>query len=88
MVTLYHKAFCVILVLIMVEMNAWQIFLIGYLVVGIGIAITLFRFRRTYQPLRTRFTPSVVASFLSGMFWGVALPLIAMRLIFHRNRVG
>jgi len=69
-------------------MDIWQIFLIGYLVVGAGMAVTVFRLRRTYSPLRTELVPSIVASFFSGMMWGIVLPLIVMRLFFAQGRRG
>ena len=62
-------------------MAIWQMFLVGYVVVGAGIAVTLFRLRKTYAPYRTQVVPSLVASFLSGMLWGMVVPLIVIRLL-------
>jgi len=61
-------------------MEIWQIFLISYVAVGAAIAVTLFRLRRTHSPQRTQVAPSIIASFLSGMLWGIFLPLIVKRL--------
>ena len=67
-------------------MDIWQIVLIIYLVVGIGIAVILFRLRGAYQPQRTELIASVIASFFSGILWAIVLPLIAVRLFLQRNR--
>ena len=69
-------------------MDLWQILLTGYLVVGLGIAVTVFRLRHAYAPQRTEFAPSIVASFFSGMFWGIAIPLIVIRLSLQRKKAG
>ena len=69
-------------------MDTWQIFLISYLVIGLGIAIAIFRSRRTFSPERAEILPSVVASFFSGIAWGVALPVIIMRFFLLRKKVG
>jgi len=69
-------------------MDIWQIFLISYLVLGLGIAIAIFRFRRTFSPERTEIVPSIIASFFSGVAWGIALPVIIMRLFLLRKKVG
>jgi hypothetical protein len=69
-------------------MDIWQIVLVIYLVIGIGIAVTLFRLRGEYQPQRTELLASVIASFFSGILWGVVLPLIAVRLFLQRNKAA
>ena len=60
-------------------MLAWQIGLISYLGAGIIIAITLFFLRRNNSPGRIELLPSLVASFVSGLLWGIALLMIAMK---------
>ena len=69
-------------------MDIWQIFLISYLVLGLGIAITIFRSRRTFSPERAEIVPSIIASFFSGVAWGIALPVILMRFLLLRKKVG
>ena len=69
-------------------MDIWQIILISYLVLGLGIAIAIFRFRRTLSPDRAELLPSIVASFFSGVVWGIALPVVVMRLFLLRKKTG
>ncbi len=61
----------------------WEIGLIAYVGMAVGIGATMFRLRRTYTPLRTKLMPSIIACFVSGIVWGVVLPVVLVRCKKH-----
>jgi len=62
-------------------METWQICLVSYLVVAFGIAVIAFKSRRRYSPTRTKTAPAIIACLISGLVWGLALPLIVIKFI-------
>ena len=66
-------------------MNIYQILLISYLVPAGVVAGAMFLLRHTFSPNRTEVIPSIIASLLSGLAWGIALPL-AVKACLHRDR--
>jgi len=66
-------------------MNIYQIFLISYLVLAFVIAVAMFLLRRAFSSNRAEVMPSIIASLLSGLAWGIALPL-AVKVCLHRDR--
>lgn len=63
-------------------MLVYHILLISYLVLAVVIAVAMFLLRRTFSPNRTEVIPSIIASLLSGLAWGIALPLAVEKLFF------
>lgn len=62
-------------------METWQICLASYLVVAAGITVIALKNRRRYSPTRTETAPAIIACLISGMVWGLALPLIITKLV-------
>jgi hypothetical protein len=62
-------------------MEAWQIFLVIYLAVAAGMAVNVFKNKKKYSPTKTEMAPALIASIFSGLAWGIALPLLIIKLV-------
>jgi xanthosine utilization system XapX-like protein len=69
-------------------MDTWKKFLLSYVGLGIIVTIVIFRLRHTYSPQRTELMPSILASFVSGMAWGIVFPLIILTIMAKLFRKG